>query len=168
MLCVDERRDMTVLELAEAYLAGAAQLRAAVAGMTREQLMARPIAGKWSTLEVVAHISDFETVMADRIKRVASHDNPTILGADENLFASHLSYHDRDLEEELAVVEAIRTSTARTIRSLPASALSRIGTHNEAGVLTLEQWIQRAINHIPHHVKFIQEKRAALGFEHQG
>ena len=53
----------------------------------------------------------------------------------------------------------MRTSTARSQQE----ALTRIGTHNEAGVLTVEQWIQRAINQTPHHVKFIQEKGAAIG-----
>ena len=154
---------MTPAELADAYLAGAARLRAAVAGMTPEQLVARPVPGKWSTLEVVAHIADFEPIMADRLKRVASHDNPTLLGADEHLFAAHLFYHDRDVEEELAVVDAVRASTARTLRRLPAEALERVGTHSEAGVLTLERLILRATNHITHHLTFIWEKRRALG-----
>ena len=100
---------------------------------------------------------------ADRIKRVASHDNPALLGADENLFAVHLFYHERNIDEELAVVDAIRTSTARTLRQLSAVSLGRIGTHSESGALTLEQLILRATNHITHHLTFIQEKRAALG-----
>ena len=154
---------MTPSELVDAYLAGGAQVRAAVAGMTRERLVARPIPGKWSTLEVVAHIADFEPIMADRIKRVASHDNPTLLGADESLFAAHLFYQERDIDEELAVVDAIRTSTARLLRQLPADSWNRVGTHNESGVLTLERLILRATNHITHHLKFIQEKRAAFG-----
>jgi hypothetical protein len=154
---------MTPAELADAYLAGAARLRAAVAGMTHEQLIARPVPGAWSTLEVVAHVADFEPIMADRIKRVASHDNPTLLGADENRLAAYLFYHERDIDEELAVVDAIRVSTARTLRRLPAEALSRVGTHNEAGVLTLERLILRATNHITHHLTFVAEKRRALG-----
>lgn len=154
---------MLPLELADAYLAGAAHLRAAVADMTRAQLIARPVPGKWSTLEVVAHIADFEPIMADRIKRVASHINPTLLGADENLFAEHLFYHHRNIGEELAVLDAIRTSTARTLRQLSADALNRVGSHSEAGVLTLERLILRATNHITHHLTFIQEKREALG-----
>lgn len=154
---------MPLVELADSYFAGGAHLRAAIAGMTREQLIARPVPGKWSTLEVVAHISDFEPIMADRIKRVATHDNPTLLGADENLFAEHLFYHDRNIDEELAVVDAIRTSTARTLRQLPADSLDRVGTHNESGVLTLERLILRATNHITHHLTFIREKREALG-----
>jgi hypothetical protein len=154
---------MSPSELADAYLAGAAQLRAAVSGMTSEQLSARPVPGKWSTLEVVAHIADFEPVMSDRIKRVISHENPTLMGADENLFATHLFYCDRNIEEELAVVEAIRVSTARILKLLPPAALNRIGTHSDAGILTLELLVLRATNHITHHLKFIQEKRDALG-----
>ncbi|MBL8819588.1 MAG: DinB family protein [Planctomyces sp.] len=156
---------MTLVELADSYLAGSDQLRAAIAGMTHEQLIARPVPGKWSTLEVVAHISDFEPIMADRIKRVASHDNPTLLGADENLFAKRLFYQDRNIDEELAVIDAIRVSTARTLRQLSADSLDRVGTHNESGVLTLERLILRATNHITHHLTFIQEKRAAIGLE---
>ena len=154
---------MLTLELADSYLAGAAHLRAAVADMTHEQVIARPVPGKWSTLEVISHIADFEPIMADRIKRVASHINPTLLGADENLFAEHLFYQHRKIDEELAVIDAIRTSTSRTLRQLPADALNRVGTHSEAGELTLERLILRATNHITHHLTFIQEKRKALG-----
>ena len=154
---------MSIAELADKYLAGAADLRAAIVGMTHEQLNARPVAGKWSTLEVIAHLADFEPIMADRIKRVIASDNPTLLGADENLFAASLFYNQRNLEEELAVVDSTRASLARILRLLPATALTRVGVHSEAGPLTLQQLIQRATNHINHHLPFIAEKRKALG-----
>jgi hypothetical protein len=57
-------------ELIEQYLAGPGLLRRAVAGMTRDQLPARPIPGKWSTQEVVCHLADYEPIYADRMKRV--------------------------------------------------------------------------------------------------
>jgi len=41
--------------------------------------------------------------------------------------------------------------------------LGRVGVHSERGPLTLEQMLAMAIRHIPHHVKFIEEKRKALG-----
>src|SRR5438874_3846804 len=44
----------------EEYLAGPAALRTVVQDMTHEQLIARPVAGKWSTLEVVCHLVDSE------------------------------------------------------------------------------------------------------------
>ena len=54
----------TLTELIERYAAGSQRLREAVAGLTPEQLASRPIAGKWSTLEVVAHLADFELIGA--------------------------------------------------------------------------------------------------------
>ena len=49
------------------YLDGPKVLRKAVVGMSPEQLAARPIPGKWSTLEVICHLADFEIVGADRM-----------------------------------------------------------------------------------------------------
>src|SRR3954451_14854981 len=99
----------TPAELADNYLAGAAALRKAVAGMTRDQLVARPIPGRWSTLEVVCHLADFEPVFVERMKRVLAYDAPPLLlAADENLFFKVLRYHDRDVGEELDVIDATR------------------------------------------------------------
>ena len=150
-------------EMIDAYLAGAQTLRQAVAGLTREQLQARPVPGKWSTLEVICHLADFDPILADRMKRVIAEDRPTLLGADENRFAAALAYHQRDAEEELAIIERTRSQMARILRTLPDEALERVGVHNERGPLTLERLLTLATNHIPHHVKFIAEKRQALG-----
>jgi uncharacterized damage-inducible protein DinB len=150
-------------QLIDAYLAGPPLLYTAIAGMSREQLQARPVPGKWSTLEVVCHIADFEPVYADRMKRVIAEERPTLLGADEQRFAAALAYHQRDLEEELTIVERTRRQMARILATLPAAALERVGVHNEAGPLTLKELVARITNHIPHHVQFIREKRQALG-----
>jgi hypothetical protein len=45
-------------DLIAAYEQGISDLKNAVAGMTTDQLQARPIPGKWSTLEVVCHLAD--------------------------------------------------------------------------------------------------------------
>jgi uncharacterized damage-inducible protein DinB len=153
----------TLTPLIDNYLAGAKMLREAVRGMTREQVVARPVAGKWSTLEVVCHLADFDPILADRMKRIIALDNPQLIGADENRFAAALSYHDRDLEEELTIIENTRRQLARILRKQPDSVLQRTGLHNERGPLTLEKMLTMATNHIPHHVKFIVEKRQALG-----
>jgi uncharacterized damage-inducible protein DinB len=153
----------SLAELIDNYLAGPRSLRQAVAGLSREQLLARPVAGKWSTLEVVCHLTDFEPIMADRMKRVIAEEKPQLIGADENRFAAALAYQERDVEEELAIMERTRSQMARILRTLPPEALQRVGVHNERGPLSLQNLLTTAINHIPHHVKFIAEKRRALG-----
>jgi uncharacterized damage-inducible protein DinB len=153
----------TTAQLINDYLAGPATLRKAVAGMSPEQLRARPVAGKWSTLEVICHLVDFDPIYADRMKRTIAEDRPSILGADETKFHAALCYHDRDVEEELTILERTRSQMGRILRKLPASAWSRVGVHNEAGPLTLEQMLQRVTEHLPHHLAFVLEKRKALG-----
>ncbi|HYV35162.1 MAG TPA: DinB family protein [Gemmataceae bacterium] len=153
----------TLPEMIDAYLAGPKTLRQAVRGLTREQQTARPVAGKWSTLEVVCHLTDFDPIMADRMKRIIAEDKPQLLGANEVKFAAALAYHQRDMEEELAIIDNTRRQMARILRTLPQETLSRTGIHNERGPLTLEQMLASATNHITHHVQFIDEKRKALG-----
>jgi uncharacterized damage-inducible protein DinB len=153
----------SLTQLLADYIDGPRQLRAAVQGLNREQLLARPIAGQWSTLEVVCHLADFEPIFAERMKRILAEEQPLLRGADENCFAAALVYHERNLEEELAIVENTRAQMARILRTLPLEALQRVGIHSERGPLTLEQILSGAIRHIPHHVQFIRGKRQALG-----
>lgn len=155
----------TMSALLESYLAGPGMLRQAIAGMSREQVLARPVPGRWSTLEVVCHLADFEPVFTDRMKRVIALDQPSLLGADENRFAATLAYHGRDVEEELTIIDKTRSQMARILKQLPEEALSRVGVHNERGPRTLEQLLESAVNHIQHHVKFIREKRKSLGLK---
>jgi uncharacterized damage-inducible protein DinB len=157
---------MSAPQLIDAYLSGVSTLRQAVAGMTREQLLARPVPGKWSTQEVVCHLVDFDPIYADRMKRIIAEDCPLLLSADEKLFAAALAYPERDVEEELAILEHTRNQLARILRTLPEEAFSRVGIYRHDGQdepRTLERFLTLITNHILHHVRFIVEKRQALG-----
>jgi uncharacterized damage-inducible protein DinB len=154
---------MTKDEHIDAYLGGINLLQSGVAGLTREQALARPIAGKWSTLEVVAHLADFEPIFADRIKRVLSLDRPLLVAADEQPFVQSLAYHERDLEAEVNLIALTRQQVAGILRTKSAQDLQRAGVHSHAGLVTIEQILTQATRHIAHHVPFIIEKKKALG-----
>jgi uncharacterized damage-inducible protein DinB len=149
--------------LIDNYLAGPRALRQAVAGLSREQVQARPVPGKWSTLEVVCHLADFEPILADRMKRILAEERPALTSADETRFAAALAYHERDLDEELHLIDLTRAQLARILRTQTDAVLQRVGVHSVRGPLTLEQVLLSATNHIPHHVRFILDKRQALG-----
>ena len=117
--------------LIEQYLDGPKQLRQAVAGMTREQALARPVAGKWSTLEAVAHLADFEPIMADRMKRVIAEDNPTLIGYDQSKFVQNLFYDEQSAQEAIKVLDLNRKLFATVLRRLTDSTFARSGQHNE-------------------------------------
>ena len=153
---------MNHMQLISEYLAGAQQLRKATAGMTEEQLDAKPIPGKWSTRQVVCHIADFEPIYADRMKRAIAENQPTVFSGDPDVFAAGLAYDDQDLEEELQLIESVRKHMARILRTLNANGFQRTCIHSEEGPITVETLIQRMNKHIPHHITFIEEKRASM------
>ena len=153
---------MSHAQLIAEYLAGPQKLRAAVTGMNAEQMDATPIPGKWSTKQVICHIADFEPVYADRMKRVIAENEPMLMSGDPDLFAARLAYDQRDVEVELDLIEATRKHMGAILRSLVESDFQRQGNHSEDGMITLDTLLTRITNHIPHHLKFIEEKRAAL------
>jgi len=148
--------------LIDEYLAGPQKLRDAIDGMTDEEIDAAPIPGKWSTRQIICHIADFEPVYADRMKRIIVEENPTMFGGDPDVFAAGLAYNERDIEEELQLLEAVRKHVARILKTLKPELFERTGNHSEDGPISLEVLLQRITNHIPHHIAFIEEKRAAF------
>src|SRR5215469_277773 len=149
--------------LIASYLDSLPRLRRAVEDLSPEQLQARPVPGKWSTLEVVCHLVDSEQAWCHRMKRVIVEDRPLLIGYDENRFTAGLPYHEADLEEELALLEGMRRQMARILRGLPEAAWSRTGVHSERGLVTLEEMLRAEAEHVPHHLAHIVEKRKALG-----
>ncbi|HSQ54584.1 MAG TPA: DinB family protein [Gemmata sp.] len=147
----------------EKYAAAPAKLRAAVSGLSREELTARPGPGKWSILEVVVHIADSDAISIDRMKRILIEDNPPLLYADETAYVDRLFTHEQDLEDALVLLEVGRRQWARVLRRLPDAAFARAGQHNRRGRVTLGEMVQDYIEHIDDHLKYIVGKREKLG-----
>lgn len=150
-------------ELIAAYEQGIDDLRAAVAGMSKEQVLARPVPGKWSTVECVGHLADTEVFFTDRIVRTVAMDRPLLMSADETQYIERLDYQSFDLDEQLALFAALRRHAARILRAQPPEAWSRTAVHSQSGLVTLRQLVWQAVRHLRHHLPFLAEKRAALG-----
>jgi uncharacterized damage-inducible protein DinB len=149
--------------LINAYRNGPIQLRRAVAELSQQQLTARPVPGKWSTLEVICHLVDSEQAWCHRMKRVIAEENPLLIGYDETRFTAALRYHEQNPEDELSLLDGMRRQLARVLQGLPESVWGRTCVHSERGLMTLEEMLQAEVDHIPHHIKHINDKRAALG-----
>lgn len=146
----------------EQYLAQIDALSAAIDGLSPEQVRARPVAGTWSTLELVCHLADTEGLFAERMKRVLVEDRPPLPFADPNGYSAALAYGERDAAEEVAAVGAIRRQMARILRAQPATAWRRIEIHSTDGEKSLEQIAAKAVMHLEHHLGFVRAKRAVL------
>ncbi len=157
-----ESLSQPILALIEKYEQGPTQLRNALAEFPAEKLAAPLPPGAWSAHQVVCHLADFETVYADRIKAVVAEDGPQIPGRDDSRFAARLRYEQRNLAEELALIEAVRRQVAPLLRSLTPAEYQRVGIHSVDGPLSLETLLTRIAGHIPHHADFIERKKRLL------
>jgi hypothetical protein len=148
--------------LVENYLAGPEILRRSISGMSDDQLNAAPVPFKWSTRQVVLHLADMDLIFADHMKRIIAENEPTLAGVHDKAFASRLAYDNRDVDEEVRFIKAIRRHMGRIVRSIDADDFKRKGIHPVDGPLALADVLQRASDHIPHHAQYIEEKRKAL------
>jgi uncharacterized damage-inducible protein DinB len=150
-------------DLIEQYAAGGEKLRRAVAGLTPEELRARPGPGAWSVLEVVVHLADSDAISIDRMKRILTEDDPPLLYADETAYVARLHPHGQDLDDALLLFEVGRRQWARVLRRLPDEAFLRQGTHNRNGPVTLGDLVASYIEHLDDHLEFVLGKRVTLG-----
>ena len=136
---------MDTIAAVESYLAGSENLRAAVADLSREQVVARPIPGRWSVLEVVCHLADTDANIAHRLKRVLSEDRPTFELVQPDLMRTVLAYEVRDIEEELALFDHGRRQIARILKASPPEAWERVGVVGDRGDRTVGQIDRKSV-----------------------
>jgi uncharacterized damage-inducible protein DinB len=149
--------------LIEQFESGGPKLKAAIAGLTDDDLHAHPIPGTWSIQEIVIHLQDSDAVAIDRMKRIIAEENPLVIGYDENKYVSNLFYAEQSALDAAEQVDLSRKQFARVLRRLGESAWSRTGVHNERGKMTLLEMLGLFTKHLEHHLKFAHEKRAKLG-----
>ena len=155
-----ERMDLK--DLLSRYAQGPETLRRVVLQAREDQFDLTPVPGKWSIRQVVCHLADFEPIYADRMKRVVVEDNPTMFGGDPDVFAAGLRYNKRSVLDELELISLVRRQMLHILQDLDVEDFQRTGVHSEAGPLTLETLLERVTGHIPHHVRFIEDKLAAF------
>lgn len=154
---------LPVAALIEQYVNGVSLLSQALAGITDDQARMRPVPGKWSCLELVAHLAGAEIFFTDRIERVIALDKPLLVGVDERDYPARIGYQDLVLADESALFIALRTHMKTVLRRQPPDAWQRVAIHTETGMVTLRQLLLQPIRHLNHHLVFLVEKRKALG-----
>lgn len=96
-------------------------------------LRVRPEPKEWSVLECVGHVVDAELVGAARYRWILAHDEPPLIGYDQDLWVDRLRHGRDDPEELLATFEALRTSDVALWERSSEAERARVGIHAERG-----------------------------------
>ncbi len=151
-----------VHSMIEQFVSGGAKLRAAVEGVTNEEAQAKPGPGLWSIHELVVHLTDMDAIAIDRMKRVLTEDNPTLLNAQEQAYVERLHCAAQSMDDALLLFEVNRRQFTRVLRKLDADCFLRIGTHDVAGEVSLSQLLTIYTEHLDHHLGFVAAKLERL------
>lgn len=148
--------------LINSYENGPALLRAAVEGLTTEQLNAFPVPGTWSMQQICVHLLHSELFAAGRMCQIIAEDVPLLMNWDENTFVARLRYEKVPIADVLACIETMRKTMTATLRQLKEEDFARYGIHSKRGKVTLQDQLVMYVNHLEHHLTFLRDKRKML------
>jgi hypothetical protein len=117
-----------------------AEVAAATPGLMRDLLAragdragTRPEPAEWSVIECLAHIVDAELVIAGRLRWILAHDEPELLGYDQDRWVDHLHTPVEPADDLLALWEPLRAANLALWARTPAGQRDRVGIHRERG-----------------------------------
>jgi hypothetical protein len=142
-----------------------AQLRAAVAGLTDEQLDTPYRDGGWTVRQVVHHLADSHLNSYVRTRLALTEEVPTITAYDEAQWAELEDARHAPVEVSLALIEALHDRWVRLLRSLQPEDFAREFNHSERGTVSLDNNLALYSWHCKHHTAHINNLRARQGWQ---
>ena len=141
-----------------------AKIRRELAAMSPREIRTRHAPGKWSVVEILAHLEDIEQIgFRERIRDIVEQDRPTLLAIDQDGRARALRYDRKDPRRLLDSWARQSRANLRWLRKLRPAQLKRRGVHDKVGELSAEEFVYEWAFHDLGHLKQILEvKRYAL------
>lgn len=159
VLGADERRAAI-----DAIAAAPAALRAAVAGLSAEQLDTPYRPGGWTVRQLVHHVADSHMQAYGRFKIALTEDNPTIKPYDEKTWAELEDSRTMSPEISLHLLDALHERLAATLRAVQAEHFARPLTHPENGPMTIDSLLGIYSWHGRHHTAHVTGLRERMGW----
>jgi uncharacterized damage-inducible protein DinB len=141
-----------------------AGLRAAVAGLTDDQLDTPYRPGGWTVRQVVHHLPDSHLNAYVRFKLALTEDEPTIRPYDEARWAEVPEARTAGTELSLSLLDAVHRRWVACIGSLSEETFQRRFRHPELGVMSLDEQLSLYSWHGRHHTAQILSLRRRMGW----
>ncbi|HEV8340396.1 MAG TPA: DinB family protein [bacterium] len=146
-------------ELIHAYAEGPELLESAVADISPDERRYKPGPEHWSIHENVVHVAECDLIAATRIRYVWGEPGKPLVAFDETHWARAMDYSAQSFEGSLALLRAVRATTADMLRRAPAEVWGQTGMHTELGPQSLEWIVQYFIDHVHYHLRTIAKRR---------
>jgi DinB family protein len=141
-----------------------ARLRAAVAGLSPEQLDTPYRPGGWTVRQVVHHVPDSHLNAYVRFKLALTEEEPAIKTYKEALWAELADTRAVPVEVSLVLLETLHRRWVALLRSLAAGDFDRTLLHPDHGVINLNQLLGIYAWHGRHHTAHVTALRQRMGW----
>lgn len=130
-------------------------------GVGEEQLRRAPAPGKWSIIEILAHVAEDELVSSWRYRQMLENDGAPLAGFDQDLWAQWGGYTSWTAQEALAMFRLLREANLRLFDKLTPEQWQRHGIHAERGPITVQSLAAHMAGHDRNHIEQIRRILAA-------
>jgi DinB superfamily len=132
-----------------------ANLRAAVKGLSNQQLNTPYRPEGWTLRQVTHHVPDSHLNAYIRFKLALTEDEPTIKPYAEDRWAQLADTQATPVEVSLAMLDSLHDRWVRLLRSLKPEDWKRTFRHPELGLVSLEKNLAIYAWHGRHHIAHI-------------
>jgi hypothetical protein len=141
-----------------------ANLRAAVSGLSPQQLDTPYRPDGWTVRQVVHHVPESHMNAYIRFKLALTEEEPTIKPYAEDRWAVLADVRSTPIEVSLILLESLHTRWMHLLGSLAAADWKRTFRHPEIGLMTLEKTLALYAWHGRHHVAHVTELRKRMSW----
>jgi uncharacterized damage-inducible protein DinB len=141
-----------------------ANLRAAIKGLSDQQLDTPYRSEGWTVRQVVHHVPDSHLNAYIRFKLALTEDEPTIKTYAEDRWAQLADTETTPVEVSLAMLDSLHARWVRLLRSLTPEQWKREFRHPKLGAVPLEKSLALYAWHGRHHVAHITSVRERNGW----
>lgn len=134
----------------------ATRLAALIVIASPEELTRRPAAGKWSVVEIIAHLAEDEMATSCRYRQMIEHDGCSLAGFDQDLWARLGEYGNWNASEALELFRLLREANLRMLDSLLPAQWECSGEHAERGRMRVADLARHMAAHDINHLKQIE------------
>jgi hypothetical protein len=147
-----------------AIAAAPANLRAAVAGLTPDQLDTPYRDGGWTVRQVAHHVPDSHMNAYVRFKLALTEDEPAIKTYAEDRWADLADSKTTPIEVSLTLLETLHRRWDDLLRSMGPDDFQRTLLHPDHGPITLDRMLGIYSWHSRHHVAHVTALRERMGW----
>jgi len=139
-------------------------LRAALSGLSEEQLATPYRPGGWTLRQLAHHVPDSHMNSYVRFRLALTEDEPTIKPYLEDKWAELSDAQSAPVELSLSLLDALHARWILLLRSIADDGWQRTFRHPELGLMTLEKNLALYAWHGRHHVAHVTSLRERKGW----